>query len=165
MTQVKRDEIPGILDRGMFNLILHEDVPDDENVLPVSFILSIISSEDGEMKFKARYVIGGHLSQMKNIMVHSATALHPQSIRFLLAPAAMFASSPTSRSDGRRSYCVQLSLRCSLTISDKLSILLSRKVSVQLLIDSKSRSSLALASFESTQTSRTVRKNRCHRRL
>ena len=45
---------------------------------------------DGQVMFKARYVIGGHRNRMKDMMVHSATSLQPQSIRLLLALAAMF---------------------------------------------------------------------------
>ena len=45
---------------------------------------------DGEMKYKARYVIGGHRDKMKDWMVHSTTTLQPQSVSFLLALAGTF---------------------------------------------------------------------------
>ena len=70
--------------------MLREEVPSDANVLPGRFVLAIKSSEDGQVMFKARYVIGGHRNRMKDMMVHSATSLQPQSIRLLLALATMF---------------------------------------------------------------------------
>lgn len=90
MTTAKRAEIRGLLERGTFRIILREEVPPDANVLPGRFVLAIKSTEDGETKFKARYVIGGHRDRMKAMMVHSAATLQPQSIRLLLALAAAF---------------------------------------------------------------------------
>lgn len=90
VSQETRGEIHGLLDRETFKFILREDVPPDANILPDRFVLSIKSTEDSETEYKARYVIGGHLDRMKDIMVHSATTLHPQSIRLLLALTAMF---------------------------------------------------------------------------
>lgn len=85
----KKKEIKGLLERGTFKVILREDVNSDANVLPGHFVLAIKSTKDGEVKFKARYVIGGHRDRFKQLMVHSATTLQPQSIRLLLALAAM----------------------------------------------------------------------------
>lgn len=89
MTQAKKNEIRGLLERGTFRVILREEVPRDANVLPGRFVLAIKSTEDGQVKFKARYVIGGHRDRMKAYMVHNATTLQPQSIRLLLALAAI----------------------------------------------------------------------------
>ena len=89
ISQTKRAEIRGLLDRGTFSVILREEVPLDGNVLPGRFVLAIKSTEDGQVKFKARYVIGGHRHRMKALMVHSAATLQPQSIRLLLALAAI----------------------------------------------------------------------------
>ncbi len=89
MTKAKRDEVKGLLERGTFSIILREEVPPDGNVLPGRFVLAIKSTENGEIKFKARFVIGGHRDRMKDLMVHSAATLQPQSIRLLLALAAI----------------------------------------------------------------------------
>eukprot|EP00171_Calliarthron_tuberculosum_P023324 IDg23324t1 len=89
MSEAKRKEIRGLLERGTFKVILKEDVPADANVLPGRLILAIKSTEDGQIKFKARYVIGGHRDKMKNLMVHSAITLQPSSIRLILAIAAI----------------------------------------------------------------------------
>lgn len=90
MTQAKKDEIRGLLDRGTFSVLLREEIPQDANVLPGRFILAIKSAEDGKIKFKARYVSGGHRDRIKDLIVHSAATSQPQSIRILLAVAAMF---------------------------------------------------------------------------
>ena len=103
MSQAKRDEIRGFLDRGTFSVILREEVPPDGNVLPGRFVLAIKSTEDGQVKFKARYVIGGHRDRMKALRVHSAATLQPQSIRLLLALARIHGFDIWS-SDVRQAY-------------------------------------------------------------
>ena len=90
MTEAKKTEIRNLLKRGTFKVVLKEDVPPDGNVLPGRFVLALKSTEDGEIKHKARYVIGGHRDKHKDFMVHSTTTLQPQSIRLLLALASMF---------------------------------------------------------------------------
>ena len=87
MTATKKKEIRNLLERGTFKVILKEDIPTDANVLPGGVVLAIKSAEDGEIKFKARYVIGGHRDKEKNMMVHTATTLQRQSIQLLLALA------------------------------------------------------------------------------
>ena len=53
MSEAKRKEIKGLLDRGTFRIILGEDIPPDGNVLPGRFVLAVKSTEDGQVKFKA----------------------------------------------------------------------------------------------------------------
>lgn len=89
MSQVKKDENRGLLDRGTFRIILREEIPQDADVLPGRFVLAINSSTDGQIKFKALYVIDGHRDRMKDLMAHNAATLQSQSIR-LLAVATMF---------------------------------------------------------------------------
>lgn len=90
MSDAKKAEIKSLLERGTFKLILKEEVPPDGNVLPGRFVLSMKSSIDGKIKYKTRYVIGGHRDKMKDWMVHSSTTLQPQSVRLLLALAGIF---------------------------------------------------------------------------
>ena len=85
MTEAKKKEIRNLLERGTFKVILKQDIPSDAQILPGRFVLATKCTEDGEVKFKARYVIGGHRDKGKNLMVHTATTLQPQSIRLLLA--------------------------------------------------------------------------------
>ena len=89
MTAAKEAEIKNLLDRGTFAIIPKKDVPLGANVLPGRFVLTIKSSDDGQVKHKARYVIGGHRDRFKDFMVHSATTLQPQSVRLMLAMSAM----------------------------------------------------------------------------
>ncbi len=60
MTAAKRAEIAGLLACGTFKVILRKEIPPAGNVLPGRFVLAIKSTEDGEIKIKARCVIGGH---------------------------------------------------------------------------------------------------------
>ena len=89
MTEAKRQEIKNLLKRGTFKVLLREDIPRNANVLPGRFVLAFKSTEDGKLKHKARYVIGGHRDRLKHMMVHSTSTLQPSSIRLLLALAAI----------------------------------------------------------------------------
>lgn len=75
----------GLLDRGTFKIILREEVPADANILPGRFVLTMKSTEKGEVKYKPRFVIGGHRDKLKQMMVHHTATLQPCSIRLLLA--------------------------------------------------------------------------------
>eukprot|EP00737_Agarophyton_chilense_P000247 gb/GEZJ01000282.1/.p1 GENE.gb/GEZJ01000282.1/~~gb/GEZJ01000282.1/.p1 ORF type:complete len:768 (+),score=79.54 gb/GEZJ01000282.1/:1785-4088(+) len=88
MSEAKKSEIRN-LQRGTFKDILREEIPEDANILPGRFVLAIKSTVDGEIKHKPRYVIGGHRDRFKNLMVHSSSTLQPQSVRLLLALAAI----------------------------------------------------------------------------
>ena len=87
MESARRQEIKNLLERGTFKVILKEDIPKDANILPGRFLLSLKSTEDNNVKYKARYVIGGHRDRLKHMMVHSTSTLQPSSIRLLLALA------------------------------------------------------------------------------
>ena len=70
-----KDAIPNeardLLRRETFNVILKEELPDGANALTARFVLVIKSNSDGLIKYKARYVIGGHHDSLKHFMVHS----------------------------------------------------------------------------------------------
>ncbi len=57
MRSAIRNEIRQLLSRGTFKVFLKEELPDGANVLTARFFLSIKSNTDGEVKYKARYVI------------------------------------------------------------------------------------------------------------
>ena len=103
MSEAKRREIKGLLDPGTFKIILREDIPPDGNVLPGRFVLAVKSTEDGEVKFKARYVIGGQRDKLKGFMVHTSQTLQPSSVRLLLALAELHGFS-TWTSDVTQAY-------------------------------------------------------------
>ena len=71
-------------------MILKEELPDGANALTARFVLAIKSNVDGEIKYKARYGIGGHRDILKHFMGHGAQTLQASSIRLLLALAPMF---------------------------------------------------------------------------
>lgn len=87
MSEAIKKEVRGLFERGTFKVILREEVPMDGNVLPGRFVLSIKTTEDGEVKYKARFVIGGHRDKQKHLMVHKSATLQLQSTRLLLALA------------------------------------------------------------------------------
>ena len=90
MSEARRTEIKNLLNRGTFKIVSRKDIPPDANVLPDRFVVAIKTGDRGETKSKARYVVGGHRDRFKHMMVHSASTLQPQSVRLLLALAAMF---------------------------------------------------------------------------
>lgn len=87
LSEIIKEEVRGLSDRGTFKVTLHEEVPTDSNVLPGRFVLAIKSTEDGEVKYKARFVTDGHRDKQKHLMVHNSANLQPQSIRVFLALA------------------------------------------------------------------------------
>lgn len=90
MRDAKQQEIRNLFRRGTFQIVLKEEVPDDANILPGRFVMTIKSTVDGSIKHKARFVVGGHRDKLKQFMVHSSQTLQPQSIRLLLALATAF---------------------------------------------------------------------------
>ena len=52
------DEVQDLLRRGTFNVILKEELPDGTNALSTVFVLDVKCKADGQLKYKARYVIG-----------------------------------------------------------------------------------------------------------
>lgn len=47
-------------DQGVFKVILHENVPPYGNIYTGHVHLPIKLTEDGNIKYNARYVFGGH---------------------------------------------------------------------------------------------------------
>ena len=80
MIAAKKAAIKNLLERGTFKVILKEELPPDGNILPGRFVLSINSTDDGEIMYKARYVIGCHRDKCKDFMEHSIFTLQPKSI-------------------------------------------------------------------------------------
>lgn len=85
MCETKKTEIENQLELATFKTTLMEDIPSDGSVLPGQFVPTINSIHDGQVKRKARYVVGGHRDVLKNMRVHSKSMLQPQSVRMLLA--------------------------------------------------------------------------------
>ena len=60
MNEAIKEEMKSLFERGTFKDILREEVPKDPYVLTVRFLLAIKSTEDVEIKYKVRFVMGGH---------------------------------------------------------------------------------------------------------
>lgn len=75
MSEVKRKEIRGLLDRECFKVILKEKVPPDSNIIPGRLVLALKSSVDDKIKYKTRHIIGEHVDCLKNLMVYSSTKI------------------------------------------------------------------------------------------
>lgn len=89
MTEAKKSEIRNFLRRNTFKIILKKDVPPNGNILSGRFVLAIKSTVDGQIKFKARFVIGGHRDKMKNMMVHCTITAQPQTVRMVMSIASI----------------------------------------------------------------------------
>lgn len=90
VTAAKRQEIKNLLDKGTFEITLDGEVPPKANALPGRFVLTLKSIKDGKIKYKARYVFGGHKDKFKHMIVHPTSTLQPSSIRLLLALATTY---------------------------------------------------------------------------
>lgn len=75
MVAAKKREICELLSRGTFKVLLQEELPDGTNALTARFILAIKQAIDGEIKYKARYVIGRHRYSLQQFIVHTAQTL------------------------------------------------------------------------------------------
>lgn len=69
------DEIDDLLQQGTFKVIQKEDLTNDANALTVRFLLAIRTNAEVNIKYKARYVIGGHRDNMKNYLIHGSQTL------------------------------------------------------------------------------------------
>lgn len=99
----KAKELSGLAERGVYEIVCREDVPDDANVLGGRFVLAIMNADTDDEVYKARFVVQGHTDVEKNILVHNSTNLRQGSIRVLVAIAAIFGSRLWSQ-DVSRSY-------------------------------------------------------------
>lgn len=79
MDEAKKREIRGLFDRGTFRVVAIEDITPDANVLPGRFVLAV-KTNDGVIKHKARFVIGGHRDKMKRMIVHSSQNIQPSTV-------------------------------------------------------------------------------------
>ena len=89
MKEARKQELRESLERGTFKVVLMGDISKDANFLTGLFVLPTKSKEDGETKFKARYVFGGHRNSLKYMMVYTSQTVLPSSIRILPSLASM----------------------------------------------------------------------------
>lgn len=86
----KAKELEGLAHRGVFEVVLKDDIPSNANILGGRFVLSIKNKDTNEEIYKARYVVQGHKDIEKHMLVHSSSNLKQSSIRILLSIAALF---------------------------------------------------------------------------
>ena len=79
-----KSEVMDLLQRETFKVIPRKEIPDGANALTARFVLSIKSTADGDIRYKARYLVGGYRDIMKHFMVHGAQTLQASSIRILI---------------------------------------------------------------------------------
>ena len=89
MRRAVMNEVRDLLKQGTFKVMLKEELPDGANALTARFVLAIKSNADSAIKFKARYVIGGHRDQLKHYMVNGAQTLQCSSARLNIALESM----------------------------------------------------------------------------
>ena len=89
MREAKMKEVKDLLQRGTFRVMLKEELLDGANPLTKRFVRAIKSNADGVIKYKARYVIGGHRDKLKHSMADGAQTLQASSSRLLFALASM----------------------------------------------------------------------------
>lgn len=88
MTKSVSSEVKGLLEKETFKVILREDVPLDDNVLPGRFAMTIESNQGGKPEIKAKFAVGRHRDILNNLLNHSSQTLQPSSIHSILEIAA-----------------------------------------------------------------------------
>ena len=63
--------------KGAFSAILREKMSKDADVQPWRFVLTIKPTEDGTIKYKARFVMGGKRGKQEHLAVHESSPLQP----------------------------------------------------------------------------------------
>lgn len=78
------------MDKGVFQVVMKEDIPEDANILEGRFVLALKNVGTNREIYKARFVVQGHTDQEKNLLVHTVTNIRHRSIKMLVAIAAIF---------------------------------------------------------------------------
>ena len=63
---------------------MRTELPDGANMITARYVLAIKSTEAKEERYKASYVVEGHLDIMKDYLVHGAQTIKCVSVRILL---------------------------------------------------------------------------------
>ncbi len=85
----RRKEIKAVLERGTFEVIFKREVAPGAHLLLALFVFTIKSTVDGEIKYKARYVICGNRDRLKDMIVHSTQTVQASYTRLLLSLASI----------------------------------------------------------------------------
>lgn len=105
-----REEIVNLIKRGLSKWSYY--LMDTQKMSSQhAFVFALKHAETGDVKYKARFVLGGHRDKEKSRMVHTASTLSHSSVRLILALAAIFGFSVWSRTYDRHFYSRLQNLR------------------------------------------------------
>jgi Reverse transcriptase (RNA-dependent DNA polymerase) len=90
MKAAKLAEMKGLLDKGVFEIVLRDDIPPGANTLSDRYVLAIKDGGTSKERYKARFVVQGHKVLEKKAIVHDASAVSQRGIRLVFALAAIF---------------------------------------------------------------------------
>lgn len=82
-------EINGLCERQTFKVSQSKDLFADASLVSGRFVLAFKLSENGDMEFRARFVVGEHRDKLKRLMAHTSQTIQPSPIRLLLTNATM----------------------------------------------------------------------------
>ena len=88
MGKTFQDKVKDLLRSDKLKVILKKVVPEGANALNARNIIAIKSTIDGKIKFKSRYVVGGHRDMLKHCLVYNAHTFQPTFARVMIALAA-----------------------------------------------------------------------------
>ena len=88
--QAMRDEMDGLLEKGTFKKIPKECLQADSKILKSRFVLAIRDIGTAKERLKARVVVLGHLTKMKNSVLNDALTLMRYKTRILPYIASIF---------------------------------------------------------------------------
>lgn len=86
----KMKEIEGQIERGAFEIVLKDELPENANILGSRFVLSIKENRTNKEVFKTRYVVQGDKDTEKNLLVYTSSNIKHTSLRLLLCLASLF---------------------------------------------------------------------------
>ena len=83
-------EISGLIEKGVYEIVLKEDIDPKANILGGRFVLTVKNKDTDKELYKARFVAQGHRDKEKHMLVHASTNLRQRSIRMIACIAALF---------------------------------------------------------------------------
>jgi Reverse transcriptase (RNA-dependent DNA polymerase) len=90
MQRAKLAEMKGLLDKGVFEIVLREDIPAGANTLGGRYVLALKDPRTETERWKARFVVQGHKDVMKRAIVHDTATISQRGARMIFAMAAIF---------------------------------------------------------------------------
>lgn len=89
MKKAIKDEINKLMKRGVFDIVLREELPKNANILGGRFVLAIKDPNTKEERYKARLVVQGHRDRHKPYLVHASPNLKQDTVRMIISLASI----------------------------------------------------------------------------